>query len=85
MDVGIRELKEHLSAYLARVERGETLTITDRGVPKAVLAPVSNTGRLRQGIDEGWVRPAQRHGLAVIRRAGGRGSVMDELASDRGA
>jgi prevent-host-death family protein len=31
MDVGIRELKQHLSEYVDRVERGEVIRITDRG------------------------------------------------------
>lgn len=29
--VGIRELKAHLSAYLRKVKRGETVRVTDRG------------------------------------------------------
>lgn len=33
--VGIRELKAHLSEYLRAVERGEQLTVTDRGRPVA--------------------------------------------------
>ena len=37
---GIRELKNHLSAYLRKVKAGETITITDRGtsVGRIVLA-----------------------------------------------
>ena len=37
---GIRELKNHLSAYLRKVKAGETITITDRGTPvgRIVLA-----------------------------------------------
>ncbi len=39
MDVGVRELKTHLSRYLDRVRRGETVVITDRGKPVARLEP----------------------------------------------
>ena len=39
-DVGVRELKQRLSEYLDRAERGEVLRVTDRGRPKAVLGPL---------------------------------------------
>lgn len=38
--IGIRELRQNLSKYLERVVRGETLHVTDRGRPVAVLAPL---------------------------------------------
>lgn len=38
--IGAFEAKTHLSALLDRVERGEELTITRRGVPVARLVPV---------------------------------------------
>ena len=38
--VGVRELKNRLSALLRRAAQGERITITDRGRPVAVLAPV---------------------------------------------
>jgi prevent-host-death family protein len=38
--VGIRELRQNLSVYLRRVERGETLEVTERGSPVALLMPV---------------------------------------------
>ncbi len=37
--IGIRELRQHASRYLARVKAGETLHITDRGRPVARLVP----------------------------------------------
>ena len=37
--VGILEAKTHFSKLLERVERGETIQITKRGQPVAVLAP----------------------------------------------
>lgn len=37
--VGCYEAKTHLPQLLSRVERGETITITKRGRPIAVLAP----------------------------------------------
>jgi prevent-host-death family protein len=38
---GIRELKKSLSLYIRMVKKGETITITERGVPVAKLSPVS--------------------------------------------
>ena len=40
MNVSVRELKSRLSAYLARVRRGETLIITTRRQPLAQLVPL---------------------------------------------
>jgi len=38
--VGIRALRQRASELLRRVENGETIEITDRGRPVAVLAPL---------------------------------------------
>ena len=38
--VGVRELKNHLSQYLRRVEAGETVIITERGVPVGQIVPL---------------------------------------------
>ena len=38
--IGIRELRQHASRYLARVAAGETLEVTDRGRPVARLVPI---------------------------------------------
>ncbi|MBI2167904.1 MAG: type II toxin-antitoxin system prevent-host-death family antitoxin [Actinobacteria bacterium] len=38
--VGIRELRQRASELLRLVERGETVEITDRGRPVALLAPI---------------------------------------------
>src|SRR5262252_8210704 len=38
--VGVRELRQNLSVYLARIARGETLEVTDRGRAVAILAPL---------------------------------------------
>ena len=41
--VGVRELRQNLSKYLRLVERGETLEVTERGHPVAVLGPLPAT------------------------------------------
>ena len=62
MDVGVRELKERLSEFLERAARGEHLTVTDRGRPKAVLGPLPGGDNLARGIAEGWITPPQSPG-----------------------
>jgi prevent-host-death family protein len=37
--IGVRELKDKLSATLARVRRGEAITVTDRNRPVAIIVP----------------------------------------------
>jgi antitoxin (DNA-binding transcriptional repressor) of toxin-antitoxin stability system len=39
-EVGVRELRQNLSVYLARVKKGERLSVTERRQVVAVLAPV---------------------------------------------
>jgi prevent-host-death family protein len=43
--VGVRELRQNLSVYLDRVKAGETLEVTEHGVPVARLGP-NPTARL---------------------------------------
>ena len=58
--VGVRELRQNLSKYLRRVERGEQLEVTERGKPVAVLGPVNESGSaLRRLVASGRVRPSQ--------------------------
>lgn len=56
MDVGVRELKEHLSEYLERAAQGEVIQVTERGRPKAILGPLPAVSRLKKGVAEGWIR-----------------------------
>jgi len=42
--IGVRELKDKLSATLARVQRGETVTVTDRNRAVAVIVPARPEG-----------------------------------------
>ena len=85
MDVGIREFKQRLSAYLERASRGETIRVTDRGVPKAVLGPVPGGARLDEGVAAGWIAPPKSNAApARVRRARASLRVEDALVDDRG-
>lgn len=44
--IGIRELRQHASEYIRLVEAGETVQVTDRGRPVAMITPVKK--------DETW-------------------------------
>ncbi len=85
MDVGVRELKAHLSALLKRAQAGEVITITDRGRPTAVLAPLPGPDRVERGIKEGWIAPATAAGLVPVKRFRPRISISASLTEDRGA
>lgn len=60
--IGIRELRQRASEYLRRVEAGETIEVTDRGRPVALLTPIPSAPpieRLRasgdiEGGTAGW-------------------------------
>ncbi len=56
--VGIRELRQRASELLRRVEAGETIEVTDRGRPVAVLAPLPEAGPLEQLRAAGEMVPA---------------------------
>ena len=84
MDVGVRELKERLSEYLDRAERGELIRVTDRGRPKAVLGPLPGRLQLEQGIAEGWITPGSGEALGPVRRVRSPRRTADAVAEDRG-
>lgn len=57
MNVGVRELRDGLSRYLASVRDGEEITVTDHGKPVAKLVPINETSPLERLIAEGVVTP----------------------------
>ncbi len=65
--VGAFEAKTNLSALLERVEKGETITITRRGVPVAKLTPI--------GLEH---RRTRREAVEAM-KAFGRGRRLDGM------
>ena len=57
-ETGIRELRDHLSRYLERVQAGEEVTVTDRGRPVARLVPVGQPRPFDRLVAEGIIEPA---------------------------
>ena len=84
MDVGVRELKQRLSEYLDRAERGELIRVTDRGRPKALIGPLPGHARIEEGIAAGWVTEGSHEPLRPVERVQSPTSVAEALAEDRG-
>jgi prevent-host-death family protein len=56
--VGVRELRQRASELLRRVEAGETIEITDRGRPVALLSPTPTGGPYEQMLANGEIERA---------------------------
>jgi len=85
LEVGVRELRDRLRRWLDAVERGEEVTITERGRPIARLIGVSSPPLLDRLIADGVVTPAKRPRRPdrVHRRVRTRGTVSDLVAEQR--
>jgi prevent-host-death family protein len=85
--VSIRELKSRLSYYLSLTRNGESLVITDRGVPIGRIVPIGQDldqrlSALREAAHMQWSgrKLGPRAPVAKVR---GRGSVAQLLVEDR--
>jgi prevent-host-death family protein len=60
--VGLKTLKNKLSAYVRAAAAGETIVVTDRGRPVAEINPPRPKPEsvIERGIREGWIRAAVR-------------------------
>ncbi len=56
--IGIRELRDNLTATIRRVRAGESIEVTHDGEPVALLSPLPS-GRLARLLAGGEVRPAK--------------------------
>ena len=91
--IGVRELRQYASTYLARVKAGETLTVTERGRPIARIVPLDAAARdwRQDWIERGLMRPATVDRSAwlefePIRREPGEPSlseILEDLRRDR--
>jgi prevent-host-death family protein len=86
--VGVAELRQNLSRYLRRVERGERLVVTDRNRPVAELGPLPATGSaLDRLIAEGRVSRPTRRGLPEALELDGDphalSRALDEIRGER--
>jgi prevent-host-death family protein len=81
--VGVAQLRQNLSEYLRRVERGERLVVTDRNRPVAELGPPPSTGdALDRLIAEGRVSRPLRRGLPEPLKLDGDARALSRALED---
>jgi prevent-host-death family protein len=60
-EVGVRDLRDHLSHYLTRVKDGEEVVVTEHGQAIAYLLPKPRSSRLAELIAAGRARAPRSH------------------------
>lgn len=60
VEVGIRELRDNLRAYLLRVKDGEEVLVTERGKPVARISPHGRTSKRQELIAKGILHPPKK-------------------------
>jgi prevent-host-death family protein len=86
MDVSVRELKDHLSECLRRVQRGQWLTVTDHGRPVAEIKPLSDRlssrERLKQLVASGELTEPGGKGFQRVKPTKIRGRRLSKTLLD---
>jgi len=83
MEIGVRELRDHLSRHLAEVRSGHTVTITDHGRPIARIVPIDALSPLERLRQQGVVRPASQRKMPAPQPVTAAGSVSDLIDDQR--
>jgi prevent-host-death family protein len=86
--IGIRELRQHASEWVAKAKAGTIIVITDRGQPVARLMPLTRNENARNKvIDDGQLIPsaAPRAHFSTDDLVSGTPltPILDELRSER--
>ena len=87
VNVGLRDLRTHLSQYIRQVKSGDTIVITEHGRPvgRIVPAPRSLDDQIQAMLDSGLIEwngqplPLVKHRPRVR----GKKTVSDMLIEDR--
>ncbi len=82
--MGVRELRQNLSVYLDRVKAGESLEVTEHGLPVAQLRPLgrSTTSRLDELIAAGRARRVDGDPLRTVLLEPAPGRTLLEVLRD---
>jgi prevent-host-death family protein len=72
MEVGVRELRDHLSRYRTAVRRGEEVTVTDHGEAVARLVPLDAPRTLDRLMPTVW-SPGPVHEASTAEASGDDG------------
>lgn len=84
--MGIRELRDNLTAAVRRVRAGETIEVTHDGEPVALLTPIPRDTLARLAAEGRVTLPRRSLALPPLRRSKtGRSTaeVLDEIREDR--
>ena len=87
--IGVRELRQNASIYLGRVKDGESIEVTERGVPIAILSPAPSLSLFDRLVAEGTITPARgdlstwlRENPVRSRPAGNLGARLQQLRDE---
>lgn len=90
--IGVRELRQHASRWLERVQQGESFTVTERGKPIARLGPLSEAAKdwrqdwIERGLMSAASKPASiiLESQPVTMAPGARSTkeILDDLRRD---
>ena len=85
LEVGVRELRDHLSRWLNEVKAGSELVITERGRPVARLVPAAGPTSLDDLIAAGIVTPPtkRREPASTFARVKTHGDVLEFVLRQR--
>jgi prevent-host-death family protein len=85
VEVGVRELRRHLSDWLDRAAAGQEVIVTERGRPKARLGPLSTAEEvIERLVREGRAIPPSRPRGSLPPPIPMEGSIMPFLEWARG-
>ncbi len=84
--ISVRELRQHANRYLDRIKAGESIEVTERGTPVAVLIPAMRDEVRERLVQDG--RLIHARGPRVLPEPvetsdPSTGAVLDELRADR--
>lgn len=82
-EVGVRELRDHLSRYLEHVQAGEEVIVTERGRAIARVVPIGAERTIDRLIREGLVTPPRQRTRRLPTPLQSTGAVSDLVAEQR--
>jgi prevent-host-death family protein len=85
VNVPVSELRAHLSDWLARVQEGDEIVVTDRGVPVARIVGVDAESTLERLTREGAIsRPLrEKRPMAPPRVPNRSGRLVSDFVSEQ--
>ena len=85
MEVGVKQLRDHLREWLEAVQRGEEITVTERGKPVARLIPTKGRSTYEQLVAAGIITPARlpKRPNAEYGQVTALGSISDIVIEQR--